>query len=43
LALARADGSLGNRLARLARFDVLIVDDWVHAPPFRPSGFGASR
>jgi DNA replication protein DnaC len=32
LALARADGSLGNRLARLARFDVLIVDDWVHAP-----------
>ena len=32
LALARADGSLGTRLARLARIDVLIVDDWVHAP-----------
>ena len=31
LALARADGSLGNRLARLAKIDVLIVDDWVHA------------
>ena len=27
LALARADGSLGNKLARLARMDVLIVDD----------------
>ncbi len=32
LALARADGSLGNKLARLARIDVLIVDDWAHAP-----------
>jgi DNA replication protein DnaC len=32
LALARADGSLGTRLARLARIDVLIVDDWAHAP-----------
>jgi len=32
LALARADGSLGPRLARLAKIDVLIVDDWVHAP-----------
>lgn len=32
LALARADGSLGPRLARLARMDVLIVDDWAHAP-----------
>jgi DNA replication protein DnaC len=32
LALARADGSLGSRLARLARIDVLIVDDWAHAP-----------
>jgi len=32
LALARADGSLGHRLARLAKIDVLIVDDWVHAP-----------
>lgn len=31
LALARADGSLGNKLARLARIDVLIVDDWAHA------------
>lgn len=32
LALARADGSLGTKLARLARIDVLIVDDWSHAP-----------
>jgi DNA replication protein DnaC len=32
LALARADGSLGTQLARLARMDVLIVDDWAHAP-----------
>jgi DNA replication protein DnaC len=32
LALARADGSLGSQLARLARIDVLIVDDWAHAP-----------
>jgi len=32
LALARADGSLGPRLARLAKIDVLIVDDGVHAP-----------
>ncbi|MGH9402114.1 MAG: IS21-like element helper ATPase IstB [Terriglobia bacterium] len=32
LALARADGSLGAKLARLARMDVLIVDDWAHAP-----------
>ena len=32
LTLARADGSLGTRLARLARIDVLIVDDWAHAP-----------
>jgi DNA replication protein DnaC len=29
LALARADGSLGSRLARM---DVLVVDDWAHAP-----------
>jgi DNA replication protein DnaC len=32
LARARADGSLGTWLARLARTDVLIVDDWAHAP-----------
>lgn len=32
LALARADGSLGTWLARLARTDVLIVDDWAQAP-----------
>ncbi|MGH9455944.1 MAG: IS21-like element helper ATPase IstB [Bryobacteraceae bacterium] len=32
LALARADGSLGAKLSRLARMDVLIVDDWAHAP-----------
>lgn len=32
LALARADGSLGAKLARLARIDVLIADDWAHTP-----------
>jgi len=31
LAVARADGSLRNLLARLARVDVLIVDDWAMA------------
>jgi DNA replication protein DnaC len=28
LALARADGSLRHLLARLARIDVLVIDDW---------------
>ena len=32
LALARADGSLRTLLARLARVDVLLVDDWAMAP-----------
>jgi DNA replication protein DnaC len=32
LALARADGSLRNLLARLARTDVLVVDDWAMSP-----------
>ena len=32
LALARADGSLRTFLARLARLDVLVVDDWAMAP-----------
>ena len=32
LALARADGSLRNLLARLRRVDVLVVDDWAMAP-----------
>ncbi len=32
LALARADGSFGNLLARLSRVDVLVVDDWAMAP-----------
>jgi DNA replication protein DnaC len=32
LAMARADGSLRNLLARLARTDVLVVDDWVMNP-----------
>ena len=32
LALARADGSLRNLLARLAKVDVLVVDDWAMAP-----------
>jgi DNA replication protein DnaC len=32
LTLARADGTYGRLLARLARLDVLIIDDWGHAP-----------
>ena len=32
LALARADGSLRNLLARLSRVDALVVDDWAMAP-----------
>jgi DNA replication protein DnaC len=32
LAVARADGSFGKLLDRLARIDVLIVDDWAMAP-----------
>jgi DNA replication protein DnaC len=32
LALARADGSLRHFLSRLARIDVLVIDDWVMAP-----------
>ncbi len=32
LHLARADGSLRTLLARLARVDVLVVDDWAMAP-----------
>jgi DNA replication protein DnaC len=31
-AAARADGSLRSLLHRLARIDVLIVDDWAMAP-----------
>jgi len=32
LTLARADGSLRSRFARLAKVDVLVVDDWAMAP-----------
>jgi DNA replication protein DnaC len=32
LSLAQADGSLRSRLARLAKMDVLVVDDWAMAP-----------
>ena len=32
LALARADGSLRTMLTRLARLDLLVVDDWAMAP-----------
>ena len=32
LALARADGSLRQFLARLSRIDVLVIDDWAMAP-----------
>jgi DNA replication protein DnaC len=36
LAIARADGSLRNVLAKLARIDVLVIDDWVMAPLTEP-------
>jgi DNA replication protein DnaC len=32
LSLARADGSLRSLLARLAKIDLLLVDDWAMAP-----------
>ena len=32
LTLARADGTLGRVLERFARIDVLLLDDWCHAP-----------
>jgi DNA replication protein DnaC len=32
LTLARADGTYGRVLGRLARVDVLVIDDWGHAP-----------
>ena len=32
LALARADGSLRNLLARLAKVELLVIDDWAMAP-----------
>ena len=32
LAIARADGSLRNLLAKFSRVDVLVVDDWAMAP-----------
>ena len=36
LAMARADGSLRNLLARLSRIDVLVIDDWAMAPLAEP-------
>ena len=33
LALARADGSYSKLLCRLARFDLLILDDFLMSPP----------
>jgi DNA replication protein DnaC len=36
LAIARADGSLRNLLAKLGRIDVLVIDDWAMAPLSEP-------
>ena len=36
LAAAHADGSYPRLLARLARVDALVVDDWLMAPPSEP-------
>jgi DNA replication protein DnaC len=36
LAMARADGSYARLLARLARIDVLVIDDWAMAPLSEP-------
>lgn len=32
LALARADGSLRQQLAKMGRIDVMVIDDWAMAP-----------
>jgi DNA replication protein DnaC len=32
LAMARADGSYARLLARIARIDVLVIDDWALSP-----------
>jgi DNA replication protein DnaC len=32
LALARADGSLSSLLTRLAKIDLLVIDDWANVP-----------
>jgi DNA replication protein DnaC len=44
LNLARADGSLRSLLARLARIDVLVIDDWAmaRASP-KPNGVTCGR
>jgi DNA replication protein DnaC len=34
--MAPADGSLRSLLARLARTDVLVIDDWAMAPLLAP-------
>jgi DNA replication protein DnaC len=36
LAMARADGSFRNLLARLSRIEVLVIDDWAMAPLSEP-------
>jgi DNA replication protein DnaC len=36
LAMARADGSLRKLLARVARIDVLVIDDWAVAQRTEP-------
>ena len=38
LTLAHADGTFANLLARFARVDVLVIDDWGLAPPKDFSG-----
>lgn len=43
LALARADGTYGKLLARLARVDVLLIDDWASALHATPIGTTCSR
>jgi DNA replication protein DnaC len=43
LALARADGTYPRLLAKLARVDVLVLDDFALAPPRRPNAAISSR
>jgi hypothetical protein len=40
LALARADGSFRNLLARLSRIDVLVIDDWAMGATVRTGASG---
>ena len=43
LAVGRGDGSYARLLTRLAKLDLLAIDDWMIAPRATPSGCEAHR